>query len=309
MTRPPWADRAPMAEAEVIALFDQCSNRGRWGPDDELGTLNYITPEKRLAAIRLVETGQVVSIAMDIDVVRSSKNPDPAIHRMLYIEHTDPSGASDVTEIAPHGYAVTHLDGVGHANFRGAMYNGRRAEDEVLSSGLRFGSVLAAKDGIVTRGVLLDVAASRGVDWLTVDDGVWPEDLEAAERLAGTRVTRGDAVFVHVGLAPREAVEGPEDPGHRAGLMAECLPWLHEREVAVYSGDCIEKIPLPYTELTGPLHQIGLASMGLTLLDNVALEELAATCRALGRHEFLVVAAPLRIPGGTGAALNPLCIF
>ena len=91
--------------------------------------------------------------------------------------------------------------------------------------------------------------------------------------------------------------------------MAECLPWLHDREVAVYSGDCIERIPLPYTSLTGPLHQIGLASMGLALLYNVELEELTATCRELERYEFLVVYAPLRIPGGTGSPVNPVCIF
>lgn len=298
-----------MSESAALMLFDTCSNRGRWGPDDELGTLNYITAEKRLEALRHATLGRVVSIGKDVDVVRSLKNPDPAVHRMLYLAHVEPSGSADVLEIAPHGLAVTHMDAIGHANFNGAMYNGRRAADEVLPSGLRFGSMLKAKDGVVTRGVLLDVAASRNVNWLTDDEGVWPADLDAAERLAGARVTRGDAVFVRVGLGAREAAEGPEDPERRAGLMAECMPWLHEREVAVYAGDCIERIPPTYKSLPGPLHQIGLAAMGLSLLDNVELEELTATCRDLGRYEFLLVYAPLRIPGGTGSPVNPLCIF
>jgi kynurenine formamidase len=290
-------------------LFDVCSNRGRWGSDDELGTLNYITAEKRLEALSLVTVGRVVSIGKDVDVVRSLKNPEPAVHRMLYVAHADPFGSADVIEIAPHGLSVTHMDALGHANFKGAMYNGRRADEEVLPSGLRFGSMLAGKDGVVTRGVLLDVAASRNVGWLTVDEGVWPEDLDAAERLAGTRVSRGDAVFVRVGLGAREAAEGPEDPDRRAGLMAECMPWLHDREVAVYAGDCIERIPPVYESLPGPLHQIGLVAMGLSLLDNIELEELTGTCRELGRSEFLVAYAPLRIPGGTGSPVNPLCIF
>ncbi len=309
MTEPHWLHRVPMAESQALGLLEACSNRGRWGDDDELGTLNYITAQKRLDALRLVTHGRVVSIAMDLDTVPSLKNPEPAIHRMLYVAHEDSDGSGDVLEIAPHGYAVTHMDALGHAYVNGAMYNGRHARDEVLTTGLRFGSILPAREGVVTRGVLLDVAASRGVDWLGIDEGVWPEDLDAAERLAGTRVTRGDAIFVRVGLGAREAAEGPEDPARRAGLMAECLPWLHEREVAVYAGDCIERIPGTYKALPGPLHQVGIAAMGLSMLDNVAVEELAAVCRELGRYEFLVVYAPLRIPRGTGSPVNPLCIF
>jgi kynurenine formamidase len=298
-----------MPEAEVIALMQRCSNSGRWGPDDELGTLNFITPQKRLEALRLVTIGRVVSVARDIDTVRSSRNPHPVVHRMLNVDERAPAEAVDVTEIAPHGYAITHMDAVGHGSFAGSIYNGRRAAEEILAEGLRFGSILAAAEGVVTRGVLLDVAAARGVDWLSDDEGVWPEDLEAAERFSGVEVGRGDAVLVRVGLGARERVEGPEDPGRRAGLVAECVPWLHAREVAAYGGDCIEQLPQPYQQVKAPLHQIGLAAMGLSLLDVVEMEQLATVCRELGRYEFLIVYAPLRIPGGTGSAVNPLCVF
>lgn len=301
--------REPMSEQQVIGLFESCSNRGRWGDADELGTLNFITPRRRLEALALVTEGRAVSVGLDLDLVRSKKNDVPAVHRMLYVAHDRPFGAADVTEIAPHGLAVTHMDAIAHANFRGAIYNGRSASEEVLADGVRFGSITAAAGGVVTRGVLLDVAASRGVPWLTVDQGVWPEDLDAAERLAGTRVRSGDAVFVRVGLGAREAVEGSEDPVARAGLMAECLPWMHEREVAVYAGDCIERIPLPYVSVPEPLHQVGIAAMGLSILDNVDMEQLATACREFGRSEFLVMYAPLRIPGGTGSPVNPLCLF
>jgi hypothetical protein len=129
--------------------------------------------------------------------------------------------------------------------WRGNAYNGRRSDELLRPGGLRSGSVFAQREGIVTRGVLLDVTAVRGVQYLTPGDAVTADDLTAAERLSGTTVTTGDAVFVHVGLERREAEQGTEDPAVRAGLDASCLPWLHEREVAVYSGDCIEQIPFP----------------------------------------------------------------
>ncbi len=305
----PQKQRRPMPEADALALLERCSNRGRWGLDDEMGTLNYITPEVRLRALRTVTLGRVISIGKDLDGVVSSRNPRPFIHRMLHMGYGDRTVSTDVTEIAPHGFSVTHMDALGHIYVEGAMYNGRRAEDEVGASGLGFGSIMAAKEGVVTRGVLLDVAGSRGVDWLGPDEEIWPDDLEEAESWAGVRVESGDAVVVRIGLSAREAVEGPEDPSRRAGLMLECVPWLHERQAAVYTGDCFERLPSTYPRLGSPVHQVGFSALGLSILDIPELEELAAVCREVGRHEFLLTYAPLRIPGGTGSAVNPLCIF
>jgi kynurenine formamidase len=157
--------------------------------------------------------------------------------------------------------------------------------------------------------VLLDVTAARGVPYLAPEDTVTAEDLAAAEKHAGVRVESGDAVFVHIGLERREADQGTEDPAARAGLDAGCLPWLHEREVAVYSGDCVERIPYPSQAVPLPLHQIGLVAMGLVLLDCPRLAELVAACEDTGRHEFLLTVAPLRLPGATGSPVNPLCVF
>jgi len=147
------------------------------------------------------------------------------------------------------------------------------------------------------------------VPWLTPDEGVSPGDLDRAEALAGERVGSGDAVIVRVGLAARERVEGTEDPSHRAGLLPECLPWLHEREVAVYGGDCIEKLPSPYPRVPAPFHMVALVAMGLVLLDNPAVEELADVVQEVGRSAFLLTCAPLALRGGTGSAVNPLAVF
>lgn len=298
-----------MTEDEVLGLFESCSNTGRWGADDERGTLNHVTAEKRLEALALVREGVSLSIGRDLAVNGSAQVPASAVHVLLYDAHS-PTAALELLTLVPHGFEMTHLDAVVHSYFEGKVYNGRRAEDTVRrAGGLRFGSIMAHADGIVTRGVLLDVAAARCVDYLLAEDGISVADLEAAEELSGTRVSYGDAVFVRSGQALRERAEGPLPDVPREGLLAECVPWLHAREIAVYSGDCIERLPSGYERVPMPLHQIGMVAMGLAIMDCVDCERLVAACRAGGRHEFCLIVAPLRVPGGTASAVNPLALF
>lgn len=299
---------AELSEAEVVDLLRSCSNHGRWGEDDELGTLNYVTPEVRIHAAQLVRLGRVVALGKRIDQVQSAVNPRPAWHQMHH-ESARPYAAADSLHLLVHGLATTHLDAVAHMFFEGRSYNGRRQDEIVTGDGLAFGDIEAQAGGIFNRGVLLDVAAALGLPWLPPSRAVTPALLERAEAQAGVRVGSGDTLVVHVGLEAREAAEGPEDPGRRAGLDAACVRWLHEREVAVYTGDCIEQLPQPHPRVELPLHQIGLAAMGLVLLDCPTLVELVGTCRELGRHEFLFTASPLRVPGGTGSPVNPLAVF
>jgi kynurenine formamidase len=297
-----------MTEDEVIGLFETCSNAGRWGPGDELGTLNYVTREKRLEALALVRDGDSISIGRDLVVRGSTQSPPSATHVLMYAGH-EPSAALELLSLVPHGFEMTHLDAVTHSYFEGQVYNGRRAAQVVTPGGVAFGSIMAAAEGIVTRGVLLDVAAARGVVHLRADDGIGVDDLEQAEALAQTRVGSGDAVFIRSGQALREREEGPIGEGGREGVLAEVIPWLHEREVAVYSGDCIERMPSGYERVPMPLHQIGMVAMGLAILDCADCERLAAVCRARRRYTFCVCVAPLRVPGGSASAVNPLALF
>jgi len=299
-----------MTEAEVLGLFGTLSNVGRWGPEDERGTLNHIRPEDRVAAASLVRTGQVISLGRDLSRRQSSKNPIPLVHRMLFDgAHAEVISAIDQMEIAPHGWETTHLDGTGHIFHRGMMWNGRPARDHVGFEGMTFGSVYAHRDGIVTRGVLLDIPRTRGVDYLPATEGIHVEDFDAAEQLAGTRVRTGDAIIVRGGIAAYEAVQGETAPGLMAGVEPDCLPWIWEREVALYGGDCADRGPSGYPSLPVPLHQVGMVAMGLCILDNVEVEALARHCAATGVYEFQLIVAPLRAPGVTGVAVNPLAIF
>jgi len=303
------ARRTFPSEAELDALFEELDNAGRWGKDDELGTLNLITDAKRIAAASLVRTGRVLSLARDLNTTQSANNPSPVRHTMCYQAHY-PIGAVDALCLDMHGFALTHLDAVAHVYRDQDLYNHRKAADVALPSGLTFGDMLAQKDGIFTRGVLLNIAAARGVDWLTPDDGVTAADLDAAERRQRVRVESGDCIFVYTGLQKREAAEGPENLGQRVGIMPDAIKWMHAREVAVYSGDCVDAFPNPY----GPryviyFHAIALAAMGLILLDIPALEPLVELCTEHKRSDFLLTMAPLRIKGGTGSPVNPIAVF
>ncbi len=289
-------------------IFAQLSNQGRFGSDDQRGTLNYITSAKVKEALELVRSGRVLSIGRDLDTVSGPSNPRPVVHQLLYAGH-HPESTADFVGIAPHGFSVTHMDAVGHVYFEGQMYNGRQASEQVDRFGMRFGSIEAMAEGIVTRGVLLDVAGALGVEYLDTDVAIGAGDLEAAEKYWGVEVGKGDAVLVRSARAVHEAQDDPPDPGQRAGLDIEAIKWLHEREVAVYGGDCIEQLPSPYPGLSLPLHSLGLAAMGLALLDWPDTEALRSACLAEGRAEFVLMIAPLRLPGGTGSAVNPLCIF
>jgi len=233
-------------EKELEALFDRLNNAGRWGPDDELGTLNYISARKRVAAAALVRTGRAMSIARDLNTQQSANNPSPVRHTMCYQAH-EPIGAIDELELGMHGFSLTHLDAIAHV-YRGQdVYNGRKAGAVATPGGLSYCDILAQKDGIFTRGVLLNIAAARGVSWMTPDQGVFAADLDAAEKRQEVRVESGDAIFVYTGLQKREAAEGPENLGQRVGIMPDAIKWMHEREIAVYSGDCVDAFPNPYS--------------------------------------------------------------
>ncbi len=309
-------------EEEVRGYFESLSNWGRWGPDDERGTLNFITEETVRAAVATVTNGVSVSCAMDI---RAEAQPDQIVgtpQRLMLVtgEPADPRdpahsrawGPMEYFGLAFHGFTVTHLDALAHGVRNGQLYNGRPARSVTARSGALEQSVLAAASGITTRGVILDIPAVRGCSWLEPGEGVFPEDLDAAEARQNVVVGRGDAVLVRTGYPARRRERGHEDmlATGQPGWHAACMPWLHEREVAVIASDTSQEVvPSGYTEPSLPVHAVGIVAMGLWLLDNADLEEATAWCRRLERWEFLFVLAPLRIDGGTGSPLNPLAIF
>ncbi len=297
-----------MVDERVAALVASCTNAGRWGADDELGTLNLVTADVRRRAAGLVREGVSISLASDL-----SLSHDPLTDSLTgHVAFTDPSAsvavADDIT-MHVHGWS-THLDSLGHIYIDGVGYNDRRRDDVFGPGGLRANAITAMRDGIFTRGVLLDVASARGTAWLPADHVITPDDLERAEDAAGVRVDAGDAVLVHAGLLPRLAANAAgDDTDHRAGVGVDAVLWLRERDAAVFGGDCVDLLPGPDPALPLPLHQLGIAAMGLVLLDWPRLDRLLAACAQFARHEFLLTVAPLPIVGGTGSPVNPIATF
>lgn len=308
---------------EVRGWLTGLSTWGRWGPEDDLGTLNYIGPAQRAAAARLVSGSAVVSCALPIifgrdphpsigPALAGTPHPSWAQPQRFVIENGADSprsqtrlAAYDAFLIAPHGPHVTHLDAPRHTVLDGRSYNDVPAG----TTGQR-GTVEAVRDGIAGRGVLLDVPQVRGLPWLEDGQAIFPDDLEACEAMAGTEVGRGDVLFVRTGYRKR-LPEGPRTRhAARPGIHAACLPWLHEREVAVLASDvATDVIPHAYEEIGLPVHTIGMWAMGLWLVDNCDLERLANECSLLARWEFLAVLAPLALRDGTGSPINPLAVF
>ncbi len=300
---------------ELDAMFEELSNWTRWGVDDELGTLHFLTDERRAAASGLVSTGRAVSLGHDLATEPMPEHPHPVQHHMLASgDARDANGiegyeaARDHLSLDVHGLWTTHVDALSHMFVKGKMYGGRPAS-EVRSDGARSNTILSMADGVIGRGVLLDVPRTLGVDYLEVGDVVTVAELEATEADQGVRVGPGDVLLVACGREARRRSKRSFDG--LSGLHPECLPWLAEHEVAVLGSDGISD-PMPFIGTPGwpfPLHQIGIVAMGLPLIDNVRLAPLGEQCAEVGRWEFLFTMAPLRIPKGTGCPVNPVAVL
>jgi Putative cyclase len=298
----------PVTDAALEEMFERCSNRGRWGDDDELGTLNLIDEAARRRAASLVREGRVVCLGRPLPVTGSTVSAHPVVHRML--QPPDETAAIDSVCLTPHDPQMTHVDALGHVFYNGRAYNGRRRDETLGTGGLSRLSVAAMRDGIFCRGVLLDVAAARGVAYLGADEFVTVEDLEAAEQQARVNVGPADALVVHVGRAERIAAEQvPDLPAPRAGLHASVLPWLRDRDIVVFLGDCTERLPPESSSIPLPLHQIGIVAMGLCLVDGALTSQLVATCAQVARYEFLLCCTVPELPGASGFPVNPVCVF
>ena len=299
---------ASLSKEQVLGFHKTLSNWSRWGERDQLGALNLITPEKRASAARLVANGRLVSCARSLPTLPGPDNPSPVLHHM--IGTASEGWAGDYFAIAPHGFATSHIDALCHIFHQGSLYNGYPIERVTAHGALEL-AVHELRDGIVSRGVLLDVPRVRGVDYLEAGEAIYPEDLERAEDQAGIRVESGDVLLVRTGRWALRDERGAWDPRERlAGVYASCLPWLHERGVAALGCDGVsDVIPSKVEGVPMPIHTVAIVAMGLHLLDNLELEPLSAVCSEEGRWEFLLTVAPLVLYRGTASPVNPIAMF
>jgi kynurenine formamidase len=306
---------------DVLKMLDSLSNWGRWGSDDQLGTVNFITPTQRKRAAALVREGVSVSCSRPITTEISA---DTTVQPMRFMvdsgegRDTDSlerilqrRGAAEFIGMVFHGYTITHIDTPAHYFWNGRMYNGRSCNMVTSREGAQAEAVDLLRDGVVSRGVLLDVAALKG-RWLEAGEGVMPEDLEAAERAQNIRVEPGDVLLVRTGYCARRRAEGPRNPGKDGtpAVHVAALPWIRERSVAMLGTDTHNDVtPLPYPRIGNALHVVSLVAMGMWLIDNGNLEELSQACAKFRRWEFMLTLAPLVLERVTGSPVNPIAMF
>jgi kynurenine formamidase len=311
------AERRIPSSEELAEYMRRTRNWGRWGADDQLGCLNLITPHKRVAATRLVQNGRVVSLGREYPKSPGAGNPRPAQHFMH--RWSKPEGGGVATDYyATSSHQGTHLDALCHIWDDEAMWNGRQADEVITFDGANFGSIDQWSEGIVTRGVLLDVPAYRRAPYVTVEEPVYGWELADIARAQHVDVQPGDAVAVYCGLEAHRREHGPSggrshdapnspDEIKRPGLDATCVKFLRDHDVAVLVWDMGDRLPYGY-QLAFEVHY-AIVAYGMAFVDAALLEPLARACAEEGRYDFMLSLAPLRVAGGTGCPVNPLAIF
>jgi kynurenine formamidase len=300
-----------VTKADVDRLMTgECSNWGRWGNTDQLGTVNLITDVKRKEAAGLVKEGVSVSLAHNPITEKAPDNGSPFRHTMLSTgAHPNGQFVLDEYAVSYHGLAHTHMDTLCHMAWNGKMYNGFPQTD-VTENGAKELAITNYKNGIFTRGVLIDLPRLKGAQWLQPGEAVYPEDLDAWEKKFGVKIESGDVVFIRTGRWALRAAKGPWDTSKVAGLYATCAKWLKDRNVAMVGSDSdIDVMPSGVQGVVQPMHQLLLVAMGTPIFDNCDLEALSDAAAKRNRWTFLITAAPVPVNGGTGSPLNPIATF
>ena len=298
--------REPTTVAQFDQWMEELSNWGRWGADDELGAANLMTDAKRREAAALVKRGTPVSLAHDMITEEGADAAEPYVLQMTV--NPDGQNSGDRVDVYFHGVTFSHLDGLCHVFYKDMIYNGIDFREVVTEDGCSRMDTTAMKDGLVTRAILVDMPRMRAVPYLEPGTKLYREDIEAWEEYAGVTLGPGDALLLRVGRWAHRAEHGPTR--EMAGWDASVIPFLAERDIALLGADSVHEAPGSVPGLRyNPIHRFAIVARGMNLLDNLDLEAAAEMAARLNRWEFMLVVAPLRIPGGPGSPVNPIAIF
>jgi len=295
-------------------LFGELCTWGAWGTDDARGALNYIGPDQVRRAAGLVSSGRTVGLGLTLDTTAGPDNPRPVEHTMIDIPSEVPADgtafACDSFSVACHGDRHSHIDALCHVAFRGSLYNGVPA-DSVTATGASTLGAENLRNGIVGRGVLLDIPSVRQVAWLDPGDVITVADLLAAEEAQGVRVGAGDVLLCRTGHHRRRGALGAWDAAElKTGLDPRAMTWVRDRQVAAMGcdGDS-DTSPSVVEQVDCPVHVLAMCAMGIVLMDCLNLDDLAQACAEERRWEFLLTVAPLVLSHGTGTPVNPIAVF
>ena len=307
-----------------IQISSRVRNWGRWGADDQLGTLNFITPEVVKNAAKCIKTGDTfpLSVTLEESGIQVGFIPgriNPILEMTSVNEPIDPQAGIDSfhtsDDVVRMGLqAATHWDGLCHASYNGFIYNGYSAETITENEGATLCGIQNLKS-VCSRGVLLDVARAKGVEILECPYAITAEDLEEAASLGNVDVKSGDIVLVRTGRMSIYESEGgmayclgPSGDGSNAGFSLSTVEWLHEHEVAAVANDTLAFEVYPSEDVPMAVHMLHLVDMGLTQGQNWNLESLAKSCNEDGVYDFFLSATPEPFLGGVGSPVSPVAI-
>ena len=303
------AGRNIPSKSEVDSYLED-TNWGRWGNKGSAGAMNLITNEKRLEAVSLATIGRTVSLSRPLPVTPAGDNPRPAQHYMHKEERPFEGGAAmDYYGVFYHGTATTHIDALCHVWDKNGMWEGKTPDDVIKFGGANFGTVDEWKDGILTRGILLDVPKHRNKPYVTLSEPVHGWELEDIAKEQNVEIKSGDAVFVYSGRDKYAADNNGRwgTPDGRPGLHASCLPFVKSNDIAILGWDMMDASPNEY-EIPWTVHGV-IFAYGVALVDNAYLEPLSNVCAEENRYEFMLSLNPLYVQGGTGSPANPIATF
>ena len=294
---------------EFDKIYSQVNNTNKWGANDKLGTINYITNEKVLSALKIPNNGVSVSLAFNMvdDSTRINSSSYDNISNFSYeqisMEHNGYNWIIDNYEIAYHGFTHSHIDGINHLSKDGEMYNGF-TDPSILG-------VDNYKNGIISKGILIDVPLLHSKEYVEAGYKVTLKDILDFEKTYNVKIEKGDVLLIRTGRWIEKKIKGDWDfQSNGAGIHYNIIPLLSEREIAVLGSDGTSDSNPPLIKEEGsPIHMLTLVAMGMPLLDNLNLDELSKKAQELNEWEFLISFQPLRFEGGTGSPLNALAIF
>jgi len=294
---------------EFDKIYSKVNNKNKWGPDDKLGTINYITNEKVLSALKIPNKGISVSLGFNMvdDSTRINNSSYDHLskfsYKQIFKEHNGYNWIMDNYEIAYHGFTHSHIDGINHLSKDGEMYNGF-TDPNILG-------IDNYKNGIISKGILIDVPLLYSKEYVEAGYKVTLKDILDFEKKYNVKIEKGDVLLIRTGRWIEKEIRGDWNfPKKAAGIHYNIIPFLSKREIAVLGSDGTNDSHPPLIKEEGsPIHMLTIVAMGMPLLDNLNLEELSKKAIEINKWEFFISLQPLRLEGGTGSPLNALAIF
>lgn len=291
------------------SLFLKLDNSGKWGQNDRLGTINYISNLKIKSSLKLVKEGVTVSLSFKITEDSLAPNKFYSDKLSSYSHETNElnfKGYNWVTDnfsISYHGHTHSHIDALNHLSHSGLYYNGLKSPEELGVENL--------KNGILTKGILIDLPLLKGKEFVQAGYKISIQDIIEFEKKFNVKIEKGDILLVRTGRWKQKEVNGEWNFLDKStGLHYNVMQLLHEREISVLGSDGTNDSNPPLIKEEGsPVHKLSIVAMGMPLLDNLNLEQLSKKAKSFSRWEFLLSIQPLKIDKGTGSPVNAIAVF